>query len=456
MLVLVAVLAEFAISGNTLSVLGISYSTPGGNPLVKFHPATYLAAFAAIVAISSGANRGYGVNYLISKASPLVLFLLLTVVCAIYALVNVGITGVGVYIDTYLSAGLLTVAMVNANARQKACLARLLLVLLIFNVLLSVIEAFKQDHFIPFEISGKEVMDNQRGEFRPAALYTHPLTGAMATAFGVFLLIELDLRLTIKAAFSVILSVGLLSFGGRGALVVTAGLVIARIAIGFLRDLFRGQVQGRLVAGTALGVLLLIPLLGFLVTSTPIGERIVSQAYFDDSAEVRITQWEVFNKLTLEQYMYGMSLSQQSMAFSQIGLESAENPFILIFLNLGIVGTSIFIGGVVSFFLYYNRAVPASRWLLIAALLILSTSNSIGVKSPDLFMMSACIIAMPIRSSRANATILRAVRLIRFRLPRFMPEMPGNKEQFFRSERDRGLARNVVSRRTTQTGQTPS
>ena len=42
-LVLLAVTCEFCISGNTLNQMGISYSTLGGSPFVKFLPATYLA-----------------------------------------------------------------------------------------------------------------------------------------------------------------------------------------------------------------------------------------------------------------------------------------------------------------------------------------------------------------------------------------------------------------------------
>ena len=36
---LLAVIVEFAISGNTLESLGIDYSSTGGSPLVKLHPA---------------------------------------------------------------------------------------------------------------------------------------------------------------------------------------------------------------------------------------------------------------------------------------------------------------------------------------------------------------------------------------------------------------------------------
>ena len=44
---LLAIIVEFAVSGNSLADLGIDYSSPGGNPLFKLHPGTYLAGIAA-------------------------------------------------------------------------------------------------------------------------------------------------------------------------------------------------------------------------------------------------------------------------------------------------------------------------------------------------------------------------------------------------------------------------
>ena len=50
--------------------------------------------------------------------------------------------------------------------------------------------------------------------------------------------------------------------------------------------------------------------------------------------------------------------------------------------------------GLAIYFLYLRRAYPDSGWLLLAALFILFSSNSIGVKTPDLFMMTACAVTM--------------------------------------------------------------
>src|SRR5579862_3920644 len=41
-----AVLVNMVVSANLLYVIGINYTAPGGNPLAKLHPGTYLALLA--------------------------------------------------------------------------------------------------------------------------------------------------------------------------------------------------------------------------------------------------------------------------------------------------------------------------------------------------------------------------------------------------------------------------
>ena len=402
MLALFAVVLELVISGNTLTALGIGYDTPGGSPLVKFLPGTYFAAFGAIAAMFAGARQGRGVGYLLSEAPGLAAYLTLTAVCMVYSAVNIGITGAGVYIDTYMSAGLLAVAMMNASDRQRTILAQVILALCVANVLISVVEAIRQEHFIPLDIkgeNGKIVDDKIAGEFRPAALYAHPLTGAMMTSFGIFLLLALDLRFSTGAACFAVLAIGLLSFGGRASLLVTVGLLVVYTMATSVRDVIRRRMNRRLIAAVFLTTAVLVPVGIYLLTATPIGERIESRAYYDDSARVRADQWLIFDKLSAGQFMYGIPAEDLGRTFALVGLGGVENPLILMFLNLGAIGLPILIAGMFVYFVYLLRAYPGSGWLLTSAILILSSSNSIGVKSPDLFMMTSCAVALRCRRS---------------------------------------------------------
>jgi hypothetical protein len=400
MLALLAVVLELVISGNTLTALGIGYDAQGGSPLAKFLPGTYFAALGAIAALFAGARQGRGVGYLLSEVPGLAAYLALTAFCMVYSAVNIGITGASIYIDTYMSAGLLAVAMMNASDRQREILAQVILALCVANVLISVVEAIRQEHFIPLDIkgeNGKIVDDKIDGEFRPAALYAHPLTGAMMTSFGIFLLLALDLRFSVVAACFAILALGLLSFGGRASLLVTVGLLVAYTMAMSVLDVIRRRVNRRLIAGIFLTIAVLVPVGVYLLTATPIGARIESRAYYDDSARVRADQWLVFDKLTAGQFMYGTPAGDLGRIYAEVGLGGVENPLILMFLSLGAIGLPILVAGTFVYFLYLLRTYPGSGWLLTSAVLILSSSNSIGVKSPDLFMMTSCAVALRCR-----------------------------------------------------------
>jgi hypothetical protein len=397
-LVFLAVLLSFTISGNTLNVLGTHYAEQGGNPLVKIHPATYLAFIAAVASLVSGSAAQSRLGYVFGKAPALFFFLGFTIFCSIFSAVNVGITGVGVYVDNYLSAGALAIAMSSANRRQRQIIAHLILVLCAVNVLISLVEYVDQRHLIPLDMNldneSVATFDENTEEFRPAALYTHPLTGAMATAFGLFLALETRLRFRTAAFCFGIFMVGLLSFGGRAALGITITLIVVRVAITFTRDFLNGRINGRLLGTVLLAVCLLGPLTAYLLTATPVGERIAAKAYYDESAEVRSDQWQVLNKITTQQALYGTPAVDLPLIYEQVGIRGVENPIILIVLNLGIIGSPILLLGLAIYFLYLRQAYPESGWLLLAAAFIFFSSNSIGVKTPDLFMMTACAVTM--------------------------------------------------------------
>jgi hypothetical protein len=277
-LTFLAVLASFTISGNTLDILGINYADPGGKPLLKIHPATYLAVMAAIASLVSGSASQSRLGFVFGKAPALFRFIGFQIFCSAFSALNVGITGAGVYVDNYLSAGALAIAMISANGRQRRAIAHLILVLCVINVLLALAEYVDQEHFIPLKINHGTgfALDEKTEEFRPAALYTHPLTGAMATAFGLFLALDTKLRFRTAAICFGTFAVGLLGFGGRAALGVTIALIVVRVVITLTRDFLNGRVNGRLLGMIFMAVCLLGPLTAYLLIETPVGERIAA------------------------------------------------------------------------------------------------------------------------------------------------------------------------------------
>jgi hypothetical protein len=168
--------------------------------------------------------------------------------------------------------------------------------------------------------------------------------------------------------------------------------------------LFRGIVRRNLSLGflgmLAAAALVLPPLLLMVITSTDIGNRILTHLYLDDSAEVRSIQWQVLSYLSLPDVLFGVPLSRLAVLKYQIGLAEAtndiENFWLLMFLYLGAMGFAVFLLALGLFLAHMGRSVahPLGWMLMISAILVDSTSNSLGVKSADLFLMVACMVAM--------------------------------------------------------------
>jgi hypothetical protein len=133
---LLAVIVEFAISGNTLANLGIDYAANGGNLLVKLHPGTYLVALAAFIAVFLERPAGSGLIRFFRDSPALALFIILILFCAFYSIANVGFSGAAIYVESYLSAGLLAAALAGGTDRQKQTLAKVIVGFIVISVIM--------------------------------------------------------------------------------------------------------------------------------------------------------------------------------------------------------------------------------------------------------------------------------------------------------------------------------
>jgi hypothetical protein len=217
----------------------------------------------------------------------------------------------------------------------------------------------------------------------------------------VFLLMTMRLRLWLSGIILALLGVGLLSFGGRAALGVTlVTLIVASVAFLLVKIVTR-KLSAKII-GAALAAGILLPVLfGMVVTETGVGARIMSNLSFDDSStEVRSVQWDVLSHIDLRDVLFGTSREHIELLKSQIGLtgqgNDIENPWLLLFLNLGVIAFVPFVVGLFGFWIDIARrgGWPAG-WMLIGSYLVIaSTSNSFGVKAPDFFFLVAFAFAM--------------------------------------------------------------
>lgn len=420
---LLAVIVEYAISGNTLEDLGIDYSSQGGNPLVKLHPGTYLILIAAFMVLILVRPAGSGLIRFFKTTPALASFVTLILFCAFYSIANVGISGAAVYVESYLAAGLLAVALEAGTDRQKRTLGWWIIGFTVLSIVISIGESLTQTHLIPLHIGDltQAQLTQSSDDFRGAGLFAHPLTAALSTMMATFMLLRMRMNAVLKAVLFTTFLVGLLSFGGRAALGTTLLLLVGAAAVVLIRGVVSRNLNMSFVGMIAAAMLVLPPLMIMLVTSTDIGERILSHMYVDDSAQVRSIQWLVLNHLNLHDVLFGVSLDRLNILKYQIGLggdtTDIENFWLLMFLNLGIMGFVVFLIALGLFIVHLGRvtAHPLGWLLLIGSIIVDSTSNSLGRKSVDLVFMVACLIAMTGYPQASPAVSLRRKALTTFR-----------------------------------------
>lgn len=392
-----AVALQFAVSASLLYWCGVAYDTPGGNPLVKFHPATYLAALAAILTLRGQGSLRSGLARLSRDSLALMVFIGAILLCTLYSAASVGTSGAATLVESYVSAGLLAITLHASAAEERRALARLMLALCLANVAVVIGETFAHAHLVPLYL-GPTPTEETVSDFRGAALFDHALTGSTVLMMALLTLPAMRLRAAVAVPCAGALLVGLLAFSERVALVVTVAVLAVAAAGVVLRDLVRRRLDPRLVAGV-LCAAVLAPLATYLLlTETPIGVRLLAHLYVDQSARARDIQWLALGRLSLRDLLFGVQEEQLRVLVFWLGLDhefiDIENPWLLAFLKLGAVGFMLFLAGLVPFLAWlWRRARGWGRVVLVCGLVAASASNSLGRKSNLLFLLTAFVLA---------------------------------------------------------------
>ena len=383
---------------NLLFVFGIDYAAPpdGGGMMQKFHPATYaiIAAALATQIELRGTTLSPWAIFRRTPGIPLLLLMMVAVSCV--SLLGNGPSGVALYMENYISAGLLALVGAACPPRWQRGFGHAVALATLVCAPIVLLENALQEHIVPYYVNGLTLVDLP-GQFRGAALFDHPLTGAAVTMMGVFLVAQGWRRAFMKPLALALLFMAMVAYGGRVALAMTVLAQAAMLAGAALLGMVRGRGALRpillLLGGAAFAVLAGTALIAF----SDIGERIANTFYFDDSAQIRAVQWNVLGMLDLRQALFGVPLADQSQLTFEIGLDYAfadiENFWLLSFISLGAVGFVLFLAGLLPFLAHLWRISPGwGRVLLLCLVVVASSSNSLGRKSNLLFLLTAALL----------------------------------------------------------------
>jgi hypothetical protein len=388
-----AIVLQFTATRHVLEAAGIA--TPP-----KVHVATLLLLIGAVYSVISGIVP---VGRWLRQAPGLILFLAGIPALIAYSVFFTGLSGSTMFIETFLSAGLLALLLEPASPRQKQLLGRILMALVLANCVVGLYESTVQAQLFPANYD-PDATDAMREaileEFRAQAFYEHPLNASAITSIAFFLLYAMRMPFILAAAAGGLMLVGMLGFGGRTALAVTVIVSVLAACYALIAGLLKRRLRADLVQAVIAAVIIAPIVVAVVVTQTSIADRIVDNLRFDSSAAVRVTQWEVFNHLNLQQWLFGITKDDLAVVKYQIGLggnyTDIENPWILIFLNLGAIGFAAFMTVFLGFMLHLGRyARSMNGWLIIiSALIVQSSSNSLGVWTNELMLETAFLMAV--------------------------------------------------------------
>ena len=393
-----AVLVNILVSASLLYQIGINYTAPGGNPLSKLHPGTYLALLAFALVLWERRQPVATLWEYWHRERAVMCFMLSLVWCSLLALAANGPTGTAVYIESFVPAAILVLVLGQAPPSTVRLLGYAILGLVALNSVIAVIETTVHARLIPMYLGGEAAQQEFRTDFRSTALWDHPLTGASITMIATVLLIATPMALIWRAVLTLLFLAGLISYGGRTALMLTLVTLAGYGLTWFTRQLLVGRLRFRHLAAAAIAMVGIPLFIWFVATQTAAGERLIAHLYWDDSAANRAVQLQVLHHMTSRELLFGANVTRISQIIYQIGLSvpfnDIEDFWLVILTQVGIFGFIIFVPGFLGFVarLWRTSAVP-SRVILGLVLLIASTSNSLGRKSNLLTLAVGTILA---------------------------------------------------------------
>ena len=382
-----AICTELCVSANFLTYIGVPYVTEGGAFIFKLHPGTDLLILACTICFISEPF-----SYFDRLPSPIRIYFGALLTNVVFIVIFSGVDNLVVLFDTFLPAGLTAALLGRVSPKALMKLRTLMQCLFVLNAVLALTEAFAKATLIPLYLSD-EAYKPSIDDFRPTALYDHPLTGALMAMMALTLTPPSGVR---KAIYLTLMWAAMLAFGGRVAILtslvavlLTKGAPMIAKALAFDRH----TKQRMLIT---ISCLLLAAPIVVVIVSIGLADRLVGHLYWDASAQIRLKQWDILSHLDWVQIIFGTPRRELLDNLNALRLSSGvgviENFWLLMFVSLGIVGFPIFLIAMAALFLWcWKVASQSGRVLLVSVIFAASASNSLGRKSTVLVCLVASI-----------------------------------------------------------------
>ena len=332
--------------------LVVDYTAEGGAFYEKLHFGTYAIFLLLPVVLFSRPFVLQGDE--IGKFKALLRYSALMLGLILYLFASGRAGSSGFIIDTYLVAGAAGLLMLALNGDLRRALGDFTLAMLILSAVIGIFEAVTRHRLLPYNL--------EELQFRPIGLSEHPLAlGALcATAIGFVALTRWRIWVRVAAIF--MLFIGCAASGARFSLLLTGVEILALLLfLRWPRLTPRHERQAKIV------VLLFFAVGGAALVAVLFAGGLLSRfsnTIFDENFMARVTIYQVFNYVSLEDIMFGMRADDLLCIVNEkLGLPYIESAPVVIILLLGLPLALVFTVLVFWMLLRLLRKAPLPAWI---------------------------------------------------------------------------------------------
>jgi hypothetical protein len=379
LMLVVAMLALFGLSGYALEFFGIPYVSAGGSILSKLHPSLYVFSAALIVAVLAHPDPvGYGGGLIARRLGAVGLIIACAVVFVLMMRLKPDLFA-AFLIDSIAAGGVIALVLADTPPRVRLLLARLLHLIVATNCALAIVEVATGWRLFPFGVKGMELT----WDYRATALFGHPLDGALAV--GVYTVILLTTRRVLGLADWLRLPVILLAMasmpaiGGRTAFAIVYAVAAVVVAIGVWRFLAGGRVGPLTAVIAALGVPLAAAAVFGAFEAGALDDFLGRFQRDSGSADARFELFNLFRDFGVQELFIGYDIGQLTTQVRVQGLEAGiENAWAQHLLLFGLPLSLMLWCALAAFLWEIVRECGRPAILPVLFLLVINTS-SVGI-----------------------------------------------------------------------------
>ncbi|WP_321787166.1 VpsF family polysaccharide biosynthesis protein [Paraburkholderia sp. J94] len=372
-----AIFLSLFVSGASLNYIGLNYSGDDAASGVKIHPYVILTAASLFVLFWSNSSRNVMLSNRMSRRS--IVFSIIIIFILIIKFQSGARQSLGFAVDTLVSALWAAAVVPFLSEKFATRIWRMGFVFVVIECAIAAAEVVAKYQFIP--------IDTWYGSyFRATALHGHPLNNALVLLSVVFSL-QLSASRRISVFLFLISTIALTAFGARGALAV----YLTTNCLMFVR--FGLRSSGRLSVVLFSSPIILI-VLGWLLLSGALGDRIANVGAYDDSSDVRLHSIKMMEDLNWGNLLIGVDPDRVIEIMKNANVGVVENFLIAYVFLFGVVCT------IIIFYCFWVIVQCLARVgevesketvyaIFLVFFLVAITNNSLATKTPALYL---CIV----------------------------------------------------------------